>query len=261
MAGGQLRRWADQTSAADFDRRYAGDSADFWSARLVALGGIQPDQLILDVGCGTGGHSLRLARRSGSRVIGCDLAERFTAHAAATGADEPHASFLVADALRLPFTDRSADVVVMSLLLHRVPDPAGVITEAFRVLINTGRLLIRTVAPSDAAGSLPYRLFPTMASAQLDRLPPIELMINWCANAGFTRMTVDRVEVERPVNIEAMERQVRGEWPQRYPSMASAELEDGLRRLRTVPQSNGTEVRTATLIAATKPTVTDTGHA
>lgn len=66
---------------------------------------VEPSTKILDVGCGTGRHTLSLARR-GYNVVGLDLSEYMVrrGHAAArqNGAG---ASFVVGDARRLPFRE------------------------------------------------------------------------------------------------------------------------------------------------------------
>lgn len=80
-----------------------------------------PSGTVLDLGCGTGGHSIRLARR-GFDVVAVDLSlngvksvrERFRKEGF-------KGHFLVADAEHLPFRDDSFDVLWSSLLLHHFP--------------------------------------------------------------------------------------------------------------------------------------------
>ncbi len=76
---------------------------------------------VLDLGCGTGSHAVRIARR-GRDVIAVDLTrpgvraarERF-ARAGLRGA------FVVADATNLPFRDNAVAITWSSLLLHHFP--------------------------------------------------------------------------------------------------------------------------------------------
>lgn len=167
---GQLERWADTSSARHFDRRYAGDNLQFWVPRLIDLGRIRRGQWILDAGCGTGGFAAAIADLTGADVLGCDLAERFLQHAAAERSRST-VRWAVADVARFPVRSESIDCVLMSLLLHRVPEPAAVIRDAARILRPGGVLVVKTVVPDDAAAAVPYRFFPAMVAAQRRRLP------------------------------------------------------------------------------------------
>ena len=87
----------------------------------------------LDVGCGTGAlASAALARAHPASVVGIDPAMGYVQQAESR-VDDPRASFVVADAMELPFADKTYDVVVSGLVLNFVPDPAGAITEQARV--------------------------------------------------------------------------------------------------------------------------------
>ena len=80
-----------------------------------------PAGLLLDLGCGTGAHTIRLARR-GYRVVGAELT--FPGAKAAAGrltAEGYPPLLVVADAEHLPFKDGAFHTVWASLLLHHFP--------------------------------------------------------------------------------------------------------------------------------------------
>jgi SAM-dependent methyltransferase len=92
-----------------------------------------PEGVVLDLGCGTGAHAVRLAQR-GYDVVAVDLSaagvraarERF--RRAGVGG-----RFVVADAERLPFRNGAVDVIWSSLLLHHFPKPVSLPDELRRV--------------------------------------------------------------------------------------------------------------------------------
>ena len=106
------------------------------------------DNLALDIGCGTGAHALRLARR-GLRVVAVDLSVAgVQAARERLRSERLEGQFVVADAEQLPFRDSAAPLVWSSLLIHHFPDPSALLDELARV---TGR---RLVAFEPNAGNL-----------------------------------------------------------------------------------------------------------
>lgn len=116
-----------------FDR-IAADVAD-----VAPVGG-----RVLEVGCGPGRLSHRLARL-GLDVTGLDL-DPVMIERARTNADRSSdgraASFVVGDVASLPFPDASVDLVVSTLSMHHWADPAAGLAEIHRVLRPGGRALV-----------------------------------------------------------------------------------------------------------------------
>jgi SAM-dependent methyltransferase len=108
---------------------------------------------VLEVGCGPGRLSIRLARQHGLEVTGLDLdpamIERARANAERAGdGDERRPSFLVGDVASLPFPDRSFDLVVTTLSMHHWADPTAGLVEIGRVLRPGARALVWDFRPS-----------------------------------------------------------------------------------------------------------------
>ena len=107
---------------------------------------------VLEVGCGPGRLSIRLARQHGLDVTGLDLdpamIERARANAdrPGNGAD-PQPSFLVGDVASLAFADASFDLVVSTLSLHHWADPSAGLAEIGRVLRPGARALVWDLRP------------------------------------------------------------------------------------------------------------------
>jgi SAM-dependent methyltransferase len=109
-----------------------------WQRRRgLLLADAQPGERVLDLGCGAGRFVAAL-RDHGADAVGVDLAEGALERARR---NVPGAEFLATTG-ELP--DSSVDLVWCSEVLEHVPDTAGLLSEARRVLRTGGRLLITT---------------------------------------------------------------------------------------------------------------------
>jgi len=119
--------------------------ATYWpvhDAIVAALRGRDATR-ILDVGCGTGQLSARLAReRPQARITGCDFSAGMLRHAAAR---TDAVGWVRGDACGLPFRDRSFDAVVSTEAFHWFPDQQRAADELFRVVAPGGVALVALV--------------------------------------------------------------------------------------------------------------------
>jgi demethylmenaquinone methyltransferase/2-methoxy-6-polyprenyl-1,4-benzoquinol methylase len=97
----------------------------------------------LDVACGTGDLSLALGGAGGARVVGLDFC-RPMLEIARRKADEEARSipFVEGDALRLPFADRSFEVVTIAFGLRNLSSVERGLAELLRVLRPGGRAAV-----------------------------------------------------------------------------------------------------------------------
>jgi ubiquinone/menaquinone biosynthesis C-methylase UbiE len=97
----------------------------------------------LDVGCGYGADVIALAERlkPGGHAIGVDVSEAMITEARrrSTGLG-PDVSFLVADALALPFDDNTFDICRTETVLQHLTDPERAVSEMIRVTRPGGRV-------------------------------------------------------------------------------------------------------------------------
>ncbi|MHB8329381.1 MAG: class I SAM-dependent methyltransferase [Acidimicrobiales bacterium] len=104
---------------------------------------------VLDVGCGTGILTERLARELGGPVNACDFSRGMLQQAAG----RVRGPLVQADAQRLPIGGSTMDAVVCTESFHWYPDPDAALAEFHRVLAPGGRLLVCNVNTRTTAGS------------------------------------------------------------------------------------------------------------
>jgi SAM-dependent methyltransferase len=94
---------------------------------------------VLEVGCGEGEFSERLAGELGVEIVALDQSSRMVELARARGVDAR-----VGDVQELPFEDGSFDVAVAAWMLYHVPQLDRALAELARVLVPDGRLVAVT---------------------------------------------------------------------------------------------------------------------
>jgi arsenite methyltransferase len=118
-------------------------------ANHFALGRIEPDEAVLDLGCGAGTDLLIAAQMVGRQglVIGVDMTTSMLARARESAAEmrlenvELHESLIES----LPLADASVDVVISNGVIDLVPDKEAVFAEIDRVLRPGGRLQVADI--------------------------------------------------------------------------------------------------------------------
>jgi ubiquinone/menaquinone biosynthesis C-methylase UbiE len=103
---------------------------------------LEGDERILDIACGTGAlERLLLTRWPSLHIVGTDLSPGMLRQAAAKKEDAD-ASWVLAEAARLPFADGSFDYAVCANSFHYFRRPLTALQEAHRVLRPQGRLVL-----------------------------------------------------------------------------------------------------------------------
>lgn len=167
--------------------------------RLARASGVMPGERVMDVGCGPGRLTRRLAAQTGPQgeVTGVDPSPPMLELARRRARTLTNCRFVSGTAQNLPAHDGSLDVVVSSFALHHVPEDvrAGAFAEMARVLRPGGRLLIADACPT---GRVTPAIARAMAHAPVARRrgpagPMRETDVRRYADdlrtAGFARLT------------------------------------------------------------------------
>lgn len=108
------------------------------------LAGQRRSVRVLDVGCGAGQLTMKLAQQSRVKeAVGIDLSHDLVDEARRIAEEQGiNATFMQVDAAEMPFPDGAFDLVVSTLSLHHWNDPQRVLQEIARILSPGGRAVI-----------------------------------------------------------------------------------------------------------------------
>jgi ubiquinone/menaquinone biosynthesis C-methylase UbiE len=104
----------------------------------------QRPRRVLDVGCGTGLLTTRMADALGADLVGCDYSWGMLTRARRRSTAP---SWVLADAMALPVDEGSVDAVVCTESFHWYADQALALREFRRVLAPGGQLYVALVNP------------------------------------------------------------------------------------------------------------------
>src|SRR5882672_10883505 len=153
---------------------------------------------VVEIGPGTGANLAHLPR--GVRWIGIEpnphMQARLRQRAAATGIA---AEFRIASAQSLGFEDASVDVVLSTLVLCSVPDPAAVLAEVRRILRPGGRFVFieHVAAPRGTPLWSLQRVLRPLWSCIADGCRPDRELGAAIRAAGFEALELEEFRVRR----------------------------------------------------------------
>jgi len=167
------------------NRLLSGGLDRSWRRRLVA--GVEKAGVdaVLDLACGSGDVAFALSRalRPGCRVVGADFSPPmlFEAERKRSAARLAEPTFVLGDALNLPFPDGSFQAVTLAFGLRNMPSRERCLGEIRRVLRPGGRLFVLEFSqpsPWVRPGYTFYlgRLLPVIAGAITGDRPAYEYL-------------------------------------------------------------------------------------
>ncbi|RJO73722.1 class I SAM-dependent methyltransferase [Nocardia panacis] len=126
-----------------------GDLANLAQRRMTEFHietlGLEPEQYLLDIGCGTGGPAVLVAERSGGVVTGITVSRSqtlaATARAEAAGLSD-RVGFDYGDVNALEFADESFDAAMAIDVFAHLADQERAFAEVLRVLRPGGRFML-----------------------------------------------------------------------------------------------------------------------
>jgi ubiquinone/menaquinone biosynthesis C-methylase UbiE len=153
---------------------------------LIDLAQIGPEDAVLDVACGPGLVACPLAGVA-RHVTGIDLTPAMIEQARARqrSGGLTNLTWLVGDAVPLPFADAAFSAVVTRYSLHHFLDPRAVLAEMVRVCRPGGRVAVIDVFTRGPEQAEAYNWVEKLRDPSHVRALPLEELTGLCHEAGL----------------------------------------------------------------------------
>jgi ubiquinone/menaquinone biosynthesis C-methylase UbiE len=193
----------DEKNRLSYATRCADDG---WKRAMLEF--VDPRGLrVADIGCGGGIYSRAWADLGAEQVVGVDSSMVMVDAARERSASMSNVSYIVGDAANTGLNDTSVDLVFERALIHHVKDLVPVMTEAYRILVPSGRVIIQDRTPADI--ELPgseehirgyfFERFPKLLATEQMRRWPGEEVRRAMETVGFHNVTEHRIWETRQV--------------------------------------------------------------
>jgi ubiquinone/menaquinone biosynthesis C-methylase UbiE len=199
-------------------------------AEMLAAAGIGSDDLVVDIGCGTGRITLPLAALTPGRVVGVDSEARMLEVARAK--DESHrVDWRRGTAYRLPLADGEAKLAVVVMVAHLLRRRGAAFREVRRILHPGGQLSLWTFTPEHVRRFYLNDYFPSIPTIDLPRFAEMPMLERELARAGFPEVRKEIQAEERVMPIAEVVDRVRGRYISTLTMLPPLEYRLGLQRL------------------------------
>jgi ubiquinone/menaquinone biosynthesis C-methylase UbiE len=218
--------------AARYDeaRQLSGATLDTWLEAVALYAGSEPIRLIIDIGCGTGRFSGRLAGRFDAHVVGIDPSLAMLDQAKSKRSCA-HVNLCAGTAEALPLAARAADMIFLSMVYHHLADTVRAAAEFRRLLREHGLLCIRN-STADLLHRVPYlRYFPSAVECNRRRLPLQNDLIATLQSAGFSLLRHHVIEQEFASSFEEYVAKIGKRALSDLVLLPDVEFQEGMRRL------------------------------
>ena len=215
------------------------EAREFFSALELGTG-----QTALEVACGSGGITCRLALETGAQCVGVDINVHAIQAAERKAEDDDvssQVSFRVADAGHpLPFPDASFDAIFCNDSINHFPTRLNVLRDWHRVLRPGGRLLFTD--PIVVTGQLTNEEIRARSSIGFFLVTPVGCNERLLAQSGFVVREVRDV-TEAVASVSQRWRAARQERRAALVNLENEEVFEGLQRFLEVVHTLASERR------------------
>ncbi|MBS3056352.1 MAG: class I SAM-dependent methyltransferase [Candidatus Aenigmarchaeota archaeon] len=113
---------------------------------MIKFADLKKTDVVLDIGCGSGVVTRKIARNVGCRTTGIDISEACINHAASKSREEQlkNIDFRVGSIENIPSSDGKFDVIIASHIIEHIRDTEKALEQIYKKLKNNGKVIITT---------------------------------------------------------------------------------------------------------------------
>jgi len=203
------------------------------SEEIQKLAGTVGNLSMLDVGCGTGGYSIPLAKQFAIKLTGIDVSKEMLERARSK---HSNGNWILGDIESIDFEENSFDVVLMSYVLHHMRDYKRTLKTVYKILKSaSGLLFIVTDDHDQFYASFYHKYIPKIMEIDLNRFPKVNELCNYLRSINF-KVRVKKVRHKQYMSCEEDIEKLIEQGKARYFStltlLTDKELDEGLKRMK-----------------------------
>lgn len=153
----------------------------FLASRLMHHLQAEKGQFYLDIGCGTGNYTSKMAE-SGIEFVGVDPSEKMLEKARLRN---PSIDWRRGSAEAIPVEDGLMSGITASFTLHHWTDLNAAFRELNRVMKPGAQMVMLTATPEQMAGYWLCEYFPGMMEDSMNQMPDYQKVVNAMSDAGM----------------------------------------------------------------------------
>jgi ubiquinone/menaquinone biosynthesis C-methylase UbiE len=237
--------------ASEYDKGRRGEDLELWGKETKRLANLEEEDLVLDLGCGTGLYTVGIGRKSNALMCGMDPAVGMLGQAREKSRD---VHWFNGIGEWLPIRAGLLDCIFSSQVWHHIQDKQGTANECGRALKGDGTVVIRTIGHRQLHDKVVFKYFPEIKQNQLNVYPSDKEFTDYFMKAGFRDVEFHEYTEERYQTVEKfIEIATKKLW-----SMFRSITEEGLRKgvedlQKYYAESGGASVRNDEMITLVVP--------
>lgn len=237
--------------ASEYDKGRKGENVEFWGQETTRLANIEEEDLVLDLGCGTGLYTVGVGRESNALMLGMDPEVGMLGQAREKSKD---VHWFNGIGEWIPVRDGLFKCIFSSQVWHHIQDRQGTADDCGRALKEDGTVVIRTIGHKQLHEKVVFKYFPEIKQNQLDVYPSDEEFTEYFTNAGFKNVDFHEYNEERYQTVEEfIEIATKKLWSMFRP-ITEEGLAKGVADLREYyEETNGAPVRNDEMITLVVP--------